>query len=122
MPTQQNRYLVLPVLANLPVLLHPNLPELYRRKVAELRDLLDHEETRAEAFDAIRSLVEVIRLVPENGTLTLELEGDLARMLWLSGAQERTAAAGERDGRLHEQAKLVAGTGNHRQFPVCIAV
>ncbi|BBK35935.1 hypothetical protein STAQ_10130 [Allostella sp. ATCC 35155] len=56
--------------------------------------------------------MEVIRLVPENGMLTIELEGDLARMLWLCGAQKQTAAAGERDGRLHEQLKLVAGTRN----------
>ena len=103
-----------------PVLLHPNLPELYRRKVSELRYLLEHEETRAEAFETIRSLVEVIRLVPENGTLSIELEGDLARILWLSGAQKQTAGACGA-GRLLEQVKLVAGTGNHRQFRITVS-
>jgi hypothetical protein len=37
--------------------------------------------TYTEAFDLIRSLVEVIRLVPENGELKVELRGELAGIL-----------------------------------------
>ena len=75
------------------------------------RSAIAKEQAATRAGIVRASLVEVIRLVPDNGTLSIELAGDLARMLWLSGAQKQTAAAGERDGRLHEQLKLVAGTG-----------
>jgi hypothetical protein len=40
--------------------LHANLPELYRRKVTELREILHDEPTRPQAFDIIRSLIDHI--------------------------------------------------------------
>jgi len=40
-------------------LLHPNLPELYRRKVQELEILLDTDPTGDEAQDLIRKPVSI---------------------------------------------------------------
>ena len=64
------------------VLIDPNLPELYRRKVSELERLLDTGEERAEAMKLIRSMIERVVLTPlvqEHGldaTLYGELGGD----------------------------------------------
>ena len=44
--------------------LHPNLAELYRQKVTDLVEALNHEHTRVEAAECIRELIEEIRLVP----------------------------------------------------------
>jgi hypothetical protein len=65
-------------------LLHPNLAELYRQRVEALRD----DGTRDEAFELIRSLIDEIRLVPEDNQLRLELRGELAGILALAAGQK----------------------------------
>lgn len=47
--------------------LHPNLAELYRKRVAELSEALSSDDG-AEARELVRGLVEEIRLVPEEGS------------------------------------------------------
>src|SRR5436305_8293768 len=47
-----------------PVRLHPNLADLYRRKVATLQDLLGSEATRTEAVELIRSLIDQVTFRP----------------------------------------------------------
>jgi site-specific DNA recombinase len=84
--------------------LHPKLAELYRQKVADLHEALNAKETRAEAAEALRQLIDEIRLVPEDGSLQIELKGDLAAILALSSEHPRAAAAGV-------QVTLVAGAG-----------
>ncbi len=42
------------------VAIHPNLPELYRKKVTKLQEALQHESTRAQVVETIRSLVDRI--------------------------------------------------------------
>ena len=59
------------------------MANVYRQKVADLHDALHSEETRAEAFELIRSLVDEITLVPVDGELRIELKGDLAGILSL---------------------------------------
>ena len=63
-----------------------------------------------EVREAIRALVEAIVLVPEEGTLRIEVRGDLAAILAL-GQNARTRPRG----RVHEdlllQVKLLAGAG-----------
>jgi hypothetical protein len=49
-----------------------------------MRDQQQVDETRAEAFELIRSLVEEIRLLPVDGELRIELRGDLARTFYYS--------------------------------------
>ena len=93
--------------------LHPNLPMLYRQRVAELSQALQEEGGDATG-EAIRALVEEVRLVPEDGSLLIELRGELSAILGLAaGSGEirpgcgREAAAQS----LAVQVKMVAGTG-----------
>ena len=48
--------------------------------------------TRDEAFTLIRSLIDQIRLVPENGELRIELRGALAGILALARTARSPAA------------------------------
>jgi site-specific DNA recombinase len=93
-----------------PPLLHPGMAELYRQKLTDLATALEHPDTRTEAAEAIRGLIDAIVLTPthafrlkpeatgdelENatavptrpgrrphpGALTIELRGNLAAML-----------------------------------------
>jgi site-specific DNA recombinase len=96
------------------LLLHPNLAELYRRKVADLHAALQREETRVEAAEIVRSLIDAITLTPENGHLRIDLTGQLAGILALA-SDSKKPATGVGDGLLAvEQIKLVAGARNQR--------
>jgi site-specific DNA recombinase len=69
--------------------LHPNLPGLYREKVAALEEALADPAIKAEAAEAIRGQIERITLTPnDRGTLDIQLHGDLARILELCEAAE----------------------------------
>ncbi|RTL86073.1 recombinase family protein, partial [Ancylobacter aquaticus] len=59
--------------------LHPNIAELYRRKVERLSDALDHPEDRYEAIDAIRQLITRVVLTPgdKRGEVHAVLHGDI---------------------------------------------
>jgi DNA invertase Pin-like site-specific DNA recombinase len=99
-------------------LLHPNLAALYREKVDRLHEELNREELRAEAAEAIRELIDEVRLVPENGRLEIELTGDLAGILALAAGSKKPATGG----RDRLQVTLVAGTRNHRQLEIEVVV
>src|SRR5262245_50657244 len=64
-----------------PVRLHPNLAEIYRRKVENLREALNREDAREEAVAILRALVDEIRLVPAGDQLGIYLVGNLASIL-----------------------------------------
>jgi site-specific DNA recombinase len=66
-----------------PPLLHPGLADVYRRKVEKLTQALNKEELRTEAAETLRSMIQAIRLVPEDGELAIELVGELAGILAL---------------------------------------
>jgi len=66
--------------------LHLNLSLIYKNKVANLIDALNNDDTISEANEAIRQLIETIRLVPFNGRLKIELFGELATLLYLGMA------------------------------------
>lgn len=72
----------LPELINLDVMLHPRLPDLYRRRVESLERVLDGPD-RHEAMDLIRSLITRVDLLPRayGGGLDAVLVGDLASIL-----------------------------------------
>jgi site-specific DNA recombinase len=63
--------------------LHPNLPDLYRRKIAQLKQILDDEGTRSQAVDIIRSLIGHIEVHPrqERGRCDVVVVGALAQVL-----------------------------------------
>ena len=88
--------------------LHPSLADLYRRKVDDLHDALNREHTRAEAAEAIRALIDEIRLVPEGGELKIELFGELAALVGLANKDPRSDDRGL-------QVTLVAGARKQRE-------
>jgi site-specific DNA recombinase len=96
-----------------PVRLHPNLADLYRRKVAALQGLLENDTTRTEAVEIIRSLVEqvIFRPTPEAG-LEVELVGDIAGMVHLAQKSNENSPVSEA---VHDaftrSVKVVAGVG-----------
>ena len=97
-----------------PVMLHPGLADIYARTIADLAAALNADDTRQEAADILRGLIEKIVLTPDatapNGH-TIELFGELGAILTLcadgngTNAKARTVGAGFR------QLTLVAGTG-----------
>ncbi|MBC2837614.1 hypothetical protein H7F16_19005 [Gemmobacter straminiformis] len=90
--------------------IHPNLGELYRRKVQEMNRLLLDEATRPQAMEIIRSLVERIEVTPgaTRGKATVTLYGALASILdFALGATHAKATA---DGGLC-RSLMVAGAG-----------
>src|SRR4029453_2448309 len=77
-----------------PPLLHPNMAGLYRHKVTTLAQALDHPETRTEASEALRGLIDAIVLMPDQGELQIELKGNLAAMLGAAPKCEEVARNG----------------------------
>ena len=97
-----------------PPLLHPSLAQIYHERISSLSEALGRPDTRAEAAEAIRSLVSGIDLAPEDGKLAIVLRGDLAAMLTFA-AQSKKPGASLLEARLLNamvsQELLVAGTG-----------
>lgn len=95
-----------------PPLLHPEMARIYREKVSGLADALREPDSRSEATEALRGLVDAIVLRPDpaDQTLQIELRGNLAAML---GATVQTKRSSESDD-LSLQVSLVAGTCNYR--------
>ena len=92
-----------------PVLVHPKMAEVYRRKVNGLAAALTTEQDRAEAAELLRSLIDRIVLTPNaEGRLTVDLYGDLAGILGM--AAQKNGPLDESDP-LVRQVKLVAGAG-----------
>jgi hypothetical protein len=88
----------------LPPLLHPNMAELWRAEITELRDALTEDRSNPEARQAVRDMVSEIRLTPLDGVLAVDVKGNLAAML-------AAASPGED---WQRQITLVAGACNQR--------
>jgi site-specific DNA recombinase len=95
-----------------PVRLHPNLAELYRQKIADLRTALNAPDTRDEAAETLRGLIEHIKLTPEDGALKIELFGELGAILSLAHSKKPGLLS---ETGLVEQVKLVAGARYQRE-------
>jgi len=72
------------------VRLHPRLAEVYRQKVADLATALNDEGTKMEAGEILRSLIDEIRLHPEDECHAIEIAGDLADIPSLCEAETKT--------------------------------
>ncbi len=74
-----------------PVLLHPNMAHRYREEIGQLAQALNREESRSEAAQLMRSLIDRIVLTPnEEGTdLNIDLFGDLAGVLTMARKGEK---------------------------------
>jgi site-specific DNA recombinase len=105
-----------------PALLHPEMSGLYRQKVIALAEALEHPETRTEASEALRGLIDAIVLTPDQGEppsragensrfgeprLQIELKGNLAAMLGAAQNAKRSPETGD----LSLQVVMVAGAG-----------
>jgi site-specific DNA recombinase len=90
-----------------PPLLHPSMADLYRSKVEELAAALQREDTRLEASEMLRGLIDSIVLTPEEGQLRIELRGNLAAMLSAAQKTRRSPKTGD----LLVPVQLVAGAG-----------
>ncbi|WP_431197664.1 recombinase family protein [Shimia thalassica] len=85
--------------------LHPNMSDLYHSKVSNLANALNAPEARAEAAEALRSLIDKVVLTPTEDGYDINLHGDLAGILALaSEPKAKTAEA-------VLQISLVAGVG-----------
>jgi hypothetical protein len=90
-------------------LFHPSLAEVYLPKVAGRNHFLKDPTKRDESFDLVRRLIVVIRLVPENGELKVEVRGELAGILTLCGGHAKSRTLSD-PAFACRQLKLVAGT------------
>ncbi len=90
-----------------PPLLHSKMADLYRSKVEELAAALQREDTRLEASEMLRGLIEAIVLTPQDGQLRIELRGNLAAMLTAAQQTKRSPETGD----LLMPIQLVAGAG-----------
>ena len=96
-------------------LLHPAMAQIYRDKVANLADALIDDQTKPEAFEAIRGLVDKIALTPSTNGLDIKLTGDIASIMEIASNTPQTNKAPSIPARdfsiLAEQVKVVAGVG-----------
>jgi site-specific DNA recombinase len=93
-----------------PPLLHPSMADIYRTKVEDLASALQREDTRLEASEMLRGLIDSIVLMPEKGQLRIELRGNLAAMLTAAKKTRRSLETGD----LLMPVQLVAGARNQR--------
>ena len=91
------------------VIYHPAMADLYRKKVGELQTLLVSAETRTQAMESIRSLIERIEVFPgkTRSNPDVIVVGALAQILAFGQTKTSTATSLEDDGRV----LMVAGVG-----------
>ena len=99
--------------------LHPNMADLYHKKVTELQSLLTDETARPQAMELIRSMIEHIEVHAgkERGKPDVILVGALAQILAFT-QQNNTAASNGDGGRV----LMVAGARNHRELTLQVLV
>ncbi len=86
--------------------LHPNLAELYRRKVENLHEALSDPATHTEAIEILRGLVERVVMHPIDKGFEVELVGEIANMVKLP----TDVGSSDRDP-FRSSVKVVAGVG-----------
>ena len=86
--------------------LHPNLAELYRKKVASLQDALVDPATKTEALEILRSLIDRVSVSADENGFTIELVGEIANIVRLSTGAESLGNEPYRS-----SVKVVAGVG-----------
>lgn len=76
---------------------HPNVADLYRRKVERLIEALDRPEDRDRAAQALRAVIDSIVVTPgeKRGEVLVQLMGDFRKVI--AWATERQVAEGETD-------------------------
>jgi hypothetical protein len=102
-----------------PTRLHPNLAELYQRKVSELEAALADPDIRDEALAILRPLIDKAVLHPIDGGFEIELIGEIIAMVALGQetpkSKPKTAAL---DAGTACSVKVVAGARNQRYLHI----
>jgi site-specific DNA recombinase len=100
--------------------IHPNVSEIYRRKVERLAIALRQPQERDEAAEAIRALVERITLSPgsKRGEIAATLHGDLGTILEWSAQKQNTS----RQAGAGVSVSVVAGARNRRRHTITVSV
>ena len=75
-------------------LLHPNMSEIYRKRLDRLDELLNRDSARGQAAEVLRSMIQSICLIPQDGALATEIGGNLAGLLAFTWTNESPAAGG----------------------------
>ena len=96
--------------------LHPNLAELYRRKVDELHRSLNDPVCRTEAAETLRGIIEGINIRPlGRGEFEMELTGEIVNMIDLANSSVRNAKTAPEGTAVSDpyrsSVKVVAGAG-----------
>ncbi len=86
--------------------LHPNLAELYRRKVEWLHQAIADPASRTEAIEILRGLVDSVTLTPIEKGFEIELVGEIVKMIALPDK-----SGGAKVGEFASSVKVVAGAG-----------
>lgn len=86
------------------------MARIYRPKVTEFAKALEEPDSRSEATEALRGLVDAIVLTPDErgDALQIELRGNLAAMLEATVQTKRSSESDD----LSLQVSLVAGACN----------
>jgi len=103
--------------------IHPNIADIYRRKIERLAEALNHPEDRDAAASAIRGLIERIVLTPSEKWAEMDavLHGDLGAILeWAGNGRENTKT----DIPVPEMSvSVVAGAGfEPATFRLCVCI
>ena len=94
-----------------PVRLHPNLAELYRRRVEELASALEDEDLRTSAVLLIRRLIERVVVTELEHGFQAELNGAIVNMVSLALGEASGTEKAVLDERTACSVKVVAGRG-----------
>ena len=90
---------------------HPNLSELYRRKVVDLAATLSDPEIRTQALETIRSLIETVTVSIAEEQVYLELEGAITKMIGVAQNAKGPLGSGLDVDIVSRSVKVVAGVG-----------
>ncbi len=97
-------------------ILHPNLAQLYRRKIENLHASLDNDNSRTEAAEILRGLVESIKIRNLDDGFEIELVGEIVNMIEIAQTESHNGkTASEEADSLKNHAssvKVVAGARN----------
>jgi hypothetical protein len=91
--------------------MHPNIGQLYQRKISEISHLLSDQASWEEAISLIRSLIERIDITPgeKRGQPQVQLVGGLAAILEFAVAKQQKTAIQVDSG--FGRVLMVAGAG-----------
>lgn len=100
-------------------ILHPNLAELYRRKVEKLHEALNEPNSRSEAAETLRGIIERIDVAPlGQGAFEIDLVGDIVNMIELAETSPQTKKAASNEAAVPDvyqsSVKVVAGAVSQR--------